>query len=238
MKPAHKAALIAAGVLGAVALVYLYFRYVLGPEPEEGEETQAPTGGKWWVGILDDLRKLPNYIPPKECNPTYFDNHAAFVTFVNDALLARFVSRGARGIVIAHAATAGWHIDRVFKNGKRASKLYGFNLWGVVASKASVERGDSFTLLRVPTTGNYFPSRVYSNPVEAVHDFARIAGGYGTQVLLLLDTLGDEPTWDDCHVYCERIKPWFKRTQRTPEALKSKADDFMWIYNKHIKERI
>lgn len=194
----------------------------------------------WWIsrgeaaveptepieGDLGDLTKLPNYRPPGD-NMVTFADHTDFVRTLSDAFQARFPARGARGLLIAHAATAGWHLPG-------RTPLYWWNLWGELISEEYIRRGDVFTVLKA-SGGKYWPYRAFTSPRAAMERYLVNAGSYGTGAVSYLDGRGDDLTEAECRRYVELIKPWFAVAQRTPEELDKKAYDFIWIWRNKIR---
>lgn len=204
-----------AALIAALVFLWWILRAEASVEPEE------PVGGE-----LGDLTKLPNYRPPGDSKVT-FATHTDFVRTLSDAFQSRFPSLGARGLLIAHAATAGWHLPS-------RAPLYHWNLWGELISETYIRAGDTFTVLQAPG-GKYWPYRAFTSPREALERYIITAGSYGTGVITYLDGRGDELTVEECRRYAELIKPWFARAQRTPDALDDKAKDFHWIWRNKIK---
>lgn len=174
------------------------------------------------------LKKLPNYVAAKD-NARTFSSHADFIRYVNDGL-PPVLPRGARGILIAHAARGGgWHVPgRV--------PLYWNNLWGQAVTRKTIETGVLFTILRARSKQKKeHPFRAYRSVADAYMGYVDNIGMYGTGALGWLMSRGMELTEAECIHYCRDLIPlWFsKKTDHVDFG-----GDLHWIWERHIREAI
>lgn len=212
------AALLAALVVAALIILW-YARDALTSEPDPVvPEPDDP--------LPEDLTSLPNYRKAGD-HVTRFATHTDFVRALSDAFLDRVPARGARGLLIAHAATAGWHLpDR--------APCYWNNFWGQLTTDERIRAGELFTILKAPG-GKYHPYRAFTSIGMALEGYLENVRAYGTGGVSYLDTRQTTLIDAECRQYAELIKPWFAIAQRTSSALDEKARDWHWIWRNKIE---
>jgi hypothetical protein len=209
-------------ILAAALIAGLVFLWWLLRSGDADANATEPDPGE---SLPDDLTSLPNYHPARDSR-TSFATHEEFVKRLDQAFIARFPGKPARALLIAHAATAGWHLPK-------RPPLYHWNLWGQLCTKEQIRAGVAFTLLKpnVPDA-KYHPFRAFSSPEEALFDgYIPNINKYGTGALTYLDTR-TEMNKAVCVKYATLIKPWFAVKERTPAQLDIKGGKWLWIINK------
>lgn len=167
------------------------------------------------------LRTLPNY---RDAGSVTFANHDAAIKEIWEA--NRAVESGAHNEALAlscaHAISAGWHIVN-------RAPLRGHNWYGQMISKAMIESGVLFCLVRDVVKPVWKAWRWFPNSKESVEAYRSGVRSYGTAGwdYLLATTISnfDVPR---CTEYVEKIIAWFGPHYRKDYTLVERKGDQLY----------
>jgi len=232
-----KGAAIAAALIGSLVLLW----WMLRSDDEGGEAPDVPTPGLRYD--VAKMKALPNYHPAGD-SKIKFANHAEFVRTLDQELIKRFPRKGARSILIAHAATGGgWHLA----SRPKTPSLIQHNWWGQTCSSQMIDDGVTFTIMSprlASGAGKPQAFRAFSSAYESLME------GYIPNIhsyidrfnvrdpVQYLDERADTLSLEEIAEYVKRINKWFAKKEQTPIGQAIRAGKWFWIYNKFCKGKL